>query len=648
MSAPTQRYRPDIDGLRALAIIPVVGFHAFPEWIPGGYVGVDVFFVISGYLISLIILERLERGVFSFAEFYARRIRRLFPALVLVLVASLAWGWFRLYAGDYAQLGKHTAAGAGFIANLVFWGESGYFDTVAEAKPLLHLWSLGIEEQFYLLWPALLYATWRARLSPFAVMALLCAGSFLFNVVQVRTDEVATFYSPLTRLWELLLGGTLAYCVLRAPQPSAANALLHRVWRGYTPALRETTAVAGLIGIIVPVFLFTADTSFPGWRAGFPALGALLLIASGPGASVNRRVLSAEPLVLIGLISYPLYLWHWPFLSFATLAAGPPSPQVRFALVGLSVAASWLTYALLERPVRFVWRGPRPIAALSSLLAVAGVAGYVAYAAEGFHDRPINRSDKAHFLQYYERVRTRDLGEAYRAECDFMDWTTERTKMSIDDDCTAPGDRGTVFLWGDSHAQALAYGIRTRLPSGFRLAQVTTSACPPRLAEAEPAALEGRCARANAFALERIAATRPVLVVLAQIFAHQQTDWAAIARHVRQRGAARVLLVGPAPQWMPNLPLIIATNYWGSSFERVSRGLNADLFEVDQILHRRYGESDELEYVSLLQALCNDAGCLAVAPQTDQQLMTADASHLTPAGSIHVGRSVLAPYLPSE
>jgi hypothetical protein len=139
-----------------------------------------------------------------------------------------------------------------------------------------------------------------------------------------------------------------------------------------------------------------------------------------------------------------------------------------------------------------------------------------------------------------------------------------------------------------------------------------------------------------------------VLVVLAQIFAHQQTDWAAIARHVRQRGAARVLLVGPAPQWMPNLPLIIATNYWGSSFERVSRGLNADLFEVDQILHRRYGESDELEYVSLLQALCNDAGCLAVAPQTDQQLMTADASHLTPAGSIHVGRSVLAPYLPSE
>ena len=581
MSSRLDTYRPDIDGLRALAIVPVIAFHAFPDWVRGGYVGVDVFFVISGYLITLIILERLERDSFSFVQFYARRIRRLFPALVLVLLVALGWGWFRLYASDFAQLGKHTAAGAGFVANLVFWEEAGYFDTVADAKPLLHLWSLGIEEQFYLLWPALLYVTWRARLAPIVVVLLLLLVSFTINVVQVRTDEVAAFYSPVTRLWELSLGGALAHVVLRQSRRQGADTFLQRAWAAYTPTWRHVTAAAGLICILLAVFLFTADTSFPGWRAGFPAVGALLLIASGPDAFINRRVLSLRPLVWIGLISYPLYLWHWPLLSFATLAGGPPSTGVRIALVLLSVGAAWVTYLVIERPIRFVWTGARPVVALCAAMVILAVTGYATYRADGFHERSINRSDQAHFLTYYERLRTRGLADAYRAECDFMDWSSERTRSAIDADCTTPGERGTMFLWGDSHAQALSLGIREALPNGFRLAQVTTSACPPRMREPEPAALDGRCARANTFAREQIAAIKPALVVLAQILAHDQTDWIALARHLRQLGAARVLLVGPAPQWMPSLPLIVATNYWGRNFERVANGLYAEVFQMD-------------------------------------------------------------------
>ena len=645
MTSRVLAYRPDIDGLRALAIIPVVAFHAFPEWVSGGFVGVDVFFVISGYLISLIILDRLGAGSFSLTEFYARRIRRLFPALATVLCVCLAWGWFYLYAADYAQLGKHVAGGAGFVANLVLWNEAGYFDTVSEAKPLLHLWSLGIEEQFYFLWPSLLFVTWRARLNPLGMLALVFAASFVLNVVQVRTDEVSAFFSPLTRLWELLLGGSLAYLVLAHARGSHDARWLNRIRHFMTPTVRNVAAIIGLMGIVAPVFAFSADTSFPGWRAGFPTGGALLLIATGPDALINRRLLASPLLVWIGLISYPLYLWHWPLLSFATLSLGAPSMELRAALVVASIAAAWVTYAAIERPVRFSWRGGTPVVVLCVVMAVAGLAGYVTFAADGFHDRSINRSDAAHFLQYYERLRTHGLADAYRAECDFMDWTTEKTRTAIAEDCTRPGEQSTVFLWGDSHAQALSLGIRNMLPTGTRLAQVTTSACPPRLRESNPLALDGRCERANAFARERIAATKPSVVVLAQILAHEQTDWIEIARAIRQLGAERVVLVGPAPQWLPSLPLVVTTNYWGSNFERVSRGLNNDVFHTDQILRDRLGDSTELDYVSLLSALCNDQGCQATAPNSDRQLMTADNGHFSPAGSDYVGRTILAPYL---
>src|SRR5437870_5550894 len=208
------KYRPDIDGLRALAVLSVVAFHAFPTSLPGGFLGVDVFFVISGYLISTIILENLDKGAFSLAEFYGRRVRRIFPALLVVLLASYVFGWLALLADEYAQLGKHIAAGAGFVSNLVLWNEVGYFDRSADTKPLLHLWSLGIEEQFYLAWPLLLWFSWKRRFVAPVVLAL-AALSFIATALWSNVDAVATFYSPLTRFWELLGGSMLAWLALR-------------------------------------------------------------------------------------------------------------------------------------------------------------------------------------------------------------------------------------------------------------------------------------------------------------------------------------------------------------------------------------------------------------------------------------------------
>ena len=208
------KYRPDIDGMRAIAVASVVIFHAFPELLPGGFIGVDIFFVISGFLISTIIFDSLDKGSFSFSEFYSRRIKRIFPALLLVLITSYLFGWFILSMDEYKQLGKHIAAGASFLSNFALRAEAGYFDNSAETKPLLHLWSLGIEEQFYIAWPMILWLGWKARFNPIAITILLAASSFLLNIMEIERDPVATFYHPQTRAWELLFGSTLAWLML--------------------------------------------------------------------------------------------------------------------------------------------------------------------------------------------------------------------------------------------------------------------------------------------------------------------------------------------------------------------------------------------------------------------------------------------------
>jgi peptidoglycan/LPS O-acetylase OafA/YrhL len=204
------KYRPDIDGLRAIAVLSVVAFHAFPLRMKGGFIGVDVFFVISGFLISTIIFENLGKGTFSFTEFYARRVKRIFPALAVVLGACLIFGWLALLPDELNQLGKHIAAGAGFVSNLVLWGEAGYFDNAAETKPLLHLWSLGIEEQFYIVWPLLVWLAWKRKFNFLVLAAFLAFVSFALNIKGIKQDHIAAFYSPLTRFWELLCGALLA------------------------------------------------------------------------------------------------------------------------------------------------------------------------------------------------------------------------------------------------------------------------------------------------------------------------------------------------------------------------------------------------------------------------------------------------------
>ena len=368
-------YRRDIDGLRAIAVLSVIAFHTFPQWITGGFVGVDIFFVISGYVISRVIFNQLDSASFSFAGFYGRRIRRIFPALICVLVASYLIGWFLLLAREYQQLGKHTAAGAGFAANFLLWGEAGYFDTAAETKPLMHLWSLGIEEQFYIVWPLLLWIAWKRKFNFLAMMAGIGVASFAVNLLTVDSNSTAAFYSPLSRFWELMAGGALAYTNQYRPGAFARANL---------------QSIAGMILIVAGLVLLNKYESFPGWWAICPVAGSFLVIAAGPAAWVNRNVLGNRVLVWIGLISYPLYLWHWPLLTFARIfgshmpdASQMPPIELRIAVVLLSFALAWLTFEFVEKPFRFGKIRKRAVLVLCVQMTVVAAIGGVTYFREG-------------------------------------------------------------------------------------------------------------------------------------------------------------------------------------------------------------------------------------------------------------------------
>lgn len=344
-------YRQDIDGLRALAVLAVIIFHAFPKFMPGGYIGVDIFFVISGYLLSSIIFSNLQAQTFSFGDFYFRRIRRIFPALLTVLIACYFFGWFALFADEYMQLGKHIAGGAGFVANLVFWSEVGYFDQVAETKPLLHLWSLGVEEQFYIAWPLLLYFLWKCKSNLLVLVSLLTIASFGFNIYLVKIDAVADFYSPLTRFWELLFGAILAWVsIFKKDYFSQLNDKIYAKDRH----LNNILSVLGFLILIVGFFGMSRSMAFPGWWALLPTVGSLIILIAGPLAWVNRQILSCKLMVWIGLISFPLYLWHWPLLSFARIVESKvPNLIISFAVIGFSIALAWLTYYFIECPIRY-------------------------------------------------------------------------------------------------------------------------------------------------------------------------------------------------------------------------------------------------------------------------------------------------------
>ena len=373
-------YRPDIDGLRALACLAVVVYHCFPGPLPGGLSGVDVFFVISGYLISGILYRSLysPSGTLNLADFYIRRVRRILPALAAVLAAVWLIGYRILFPDELEALGRHLTAGALYVPNVLLYHEDAAYAAVSgHFKPLLHLWSLGVEEQFYLVFPLLLWLIYRSNLNvPFALIILTVISFFLNKNGVAHHNQAAAFYLPWCRVWELTSGALLSYFGFRHRERLGAlmDALSVLVTRALlrdssrrSLRFEDLLSAAGLGLLAWGALAIRAYGSYPGTLALIPVSGALLVIAASDRAFLNRRVLSARPLVFLGLISFPLCLWHRPLMSYAYYLYGElPGPGVRAGIAALSLALAAVTYYCIESPLRF---GPRRrTAALSERL----------------------------------------------------------------------------------------------------------------------------------------------------------------------------------------------------------------------------------------------------------------------------------------
>jgi peptidoglycan/LPS O-acetylase OafA/YrhL len=454
------KYRPEIDGLRALAVIPVVLFHAGVSAFSGGFVGVDVFFVISGYLITSLLIRELDTGGISIVEFYERRCRRILPALFVVTAVCVPFAWMWLPPDDMLGFSQSALAVALFASNIFFWQESGYFDTAAELKPLLHTWSLAVEEQFYILFPLLLAMLWplgRQRVLRVLVIIGLC--SLLGAQRALATDPMAAFFLLWTRGWELLLGALVALW----------NARPFRVER--LPPFHELLAGLGLLLIGLAVFAFDRDTPFPGLRALIPTVGTALVIRYGSASTRVGKLLASAPLVAIGLISYSVYLWHQPVLAFARirLEGGPTSLQLALLLAAIVVLAM-VSWRYVETPFRR--RGAvsrRQIFAAagtgSVLMAAFGLAGI---ASNGFFDARVTTSQAA------------ALSTAVNSPKRFGCHMDDRRYHDPAYACEYHTGEVTWAVFGDSHTVEVAYALAEELRLDHQaLRHYSLSSCSP-------------------------------------------------------------------------------------------------------------------------------------------------------------------------
>jgi peptidoglycan/LPS O-acetylase OafA/YrhL len=612
LSQPSSKYRPDVDGVRAIAVMLVLNFHAFPDAMPGGFIGVDVFFVISGFLITGIITRELELGRFSLVEFYNRRIRRIFPALIVVLCATLILGWFWMLPQALAQLGSDSFASAAFLANIALLLQSGYFDVESAKKPLLHLWSLGIEEQFYLFWPLLLMLTARLRMSIMAMATMLGIASFLLNVALIGSNPIAAFYLPFTRAFELLIGAVLACGWINVNHSSVASS--RRAW-------------IGVALIAVAAVMLDSHRAFPGWWAVLPVAGSALLL-SAPAAWVNRVVLASPPLVWIGLISYPLYLWHWPLLVFGGIIKfGPLTLPERELILLASALLAWATYRFVEIPFRFGLPSRRKMLSLGAGMAMVAVAGFAVIWGRGFDFRLPPE------IRAMASVPTESFKWRFH-EC-LLDLSNETT---FADTCVDRDRRPLVLIWGDSTAGALLPGLRkAQEPRGFGIAQLTSSSCIPALnADIAPG-----CRAMNDKVFSLVRQIKPDVVLLHGTWEKYLDNVAETVVALKKETNARVVALGGVPTWRRGLPSEVLRYFMLHRALIPQRSPNAKPPTAYDAVMRARLEPLGAEFISASDVFCDAQGCLTRIGDAAEDIVVSDQVHLTEKGSVFLIDSII-------
>lgn len=624
------KFRPDIEGLRALAIVPVVVFHAWPSLLPGGFVGVDIFFVISGYLITTLLLQRLESGTYSIASFYAARIRRIFPALFVMLALVTPACVLLLEPQPLHEFARLLGATGLFVSNIELYRTTGYFEGAADLKPLLHTWSLAVEEQYYIGFPPLLALLWRfARRQIGLVLLAVCAISLAYSLRLMSYDPELAFYAAPARTFELMIGSGLAWWMARSAEPSVRAAWLDGLVGG-----------AALVALVAALVCMRADLAFPGPAALWPCLATASLIWVGStGQALATRWLSVAPLRWIGAHSFSLYLWHWPVLALTRhWLLDQPTPLQAGVAVSLSMVLAWASLRWVESPVRHA-RTVQPVMLLAGACAIGtSLAG-------------------AWVLGTFADQRAAEPGREAALRAGAVDFSTDRKRchssgnrwLGYDERCLfGPLDAApTLAVWGDSHGVEIARALGD-IAAERRVAQLTGSSCPPAPGYSPPG--RPRCVAVNATVLERLTEDASVDAVLLAaryefyLGGPKSDDFeAGLAESIRRLRAAgkRVLLLDPVPTYHYPLPAALATR-WRRGDELASQGQTAADYRVRQAsslaLMERLVAGGQAERVGLGELLCNGPRCEVL--EGDASLYF-DDNHLSMTGAAKVAPAVL-------
>lgn len=622
-------YRRDINGLRAIAVLGVLAYH-FKMGIPGGFAGVDVFFVISGYLISKNIYAQVLSGHWSFLEFYSRRARRIVPAMVFNLALVAIAATMMLYPSELVDFGKSAAAAVLSAPNIYFYATSDYFSQPAETIPLLHLWSLGVEEQFYLLFPPLALFLLRHRVP--VLIGALCAllvVSLIASQYMVQTEPVGAFYLLPFRAFELLIG-----CVLAVPS-----------FRGPCSGTESNIAsIIGLVLIAASYGLLTSTMPFPGLRALMPCLGAAALLWAGrrPDAMGNR-LLSFRLAEWFGLISYSLYLSHWPVAVFTR--RGLPdmaAAQLTFLQFSVSVGVAAISYYLIEKPLRNGCSTLPPI----RVLAIAGIPLFAALLLvswtiqqNGFGDSIDERTKNTLAYLYY------DARPLFRSDECFLN--AEQKLSDVDAGKCLPSGRGTpAILWGDSHAADLFKGLnQPLLHRGYDLGVLTASGCAPAMNR--NATTRPLCKKFNDDVMALVLALRPNLVILASTWGRDPSILDGVKQTVEMLSKAgiQVRILGDRPLYKRSVPLILADRIRSGNTNVISDpgDLEVEFNKAsDAMMESGFQNSTSAKFISQYQVVCPADKCsMALIDGTPVQF---DIAHYTEMGARYVAREI-APLL---
>lgn len=618
------QYRPEIDGLRAIAVGSVIAYHA-GGYVPGGFVGVDIFFVISGYLITTLIRSDLEKGKFSFFTFYERRASRIFPIFFLVLATASLIAQSIMLPSELLDFARTLLWSIPFLANVGLYIHDSYFAPSSELTPLLHIWSLGVEEQFYIVLPVVVWATSRMKAARVAAVLSACwLASLAATQFSLGHDPMAAFYLPHLRAWELLTGSLLSMMPLAESRTK-----------------RNVLALAGAGLIFASLTMINKKLPFPGLVALAPCLGAALVICSiGKAPLLLHWFLRTAPMVAIGRISYGLYLWHWPILSLAKVYLSRSLNELEtIAAILLSIILATLTYFTVEQPIRnrLRWRNAWVVLSLSAI-------AMIGLSIEGAHLFAEGRGGFG--LSAEQKRLISSVGKApdeiYRSGTCFLDRGHDETVFKAEM-CVPSSPRPKLALWGDSFAAHYYPGLREAFPT-LAIQQLTASACPPIIGNTYN--WHPRCQQIRSVFVEKIEKEKPEIIVISTTwngFLHDQENINKTIETMTSQGS-HVILLGMGPYYEKralDLSLRLANN--GKDSEWIgTEYLIAGILKTDAALKKSLPKDNpRFSYISMIDLLCEqDVRCRLLTPE--QAMLFVDNGHMSEAGSIYVA-SLLRP-----